>query len=595
MTSVLHRSTFRPRPSATLHVRDRARCAGVVLGLAILAASAGCSGTHANAGGAVDAASGSDATTSGTGFSDDGGAPITDGGPGGGSPEDAEAGCVLQIPSGSATSAWAAIGANGQLTYETLPTGERLLDFSYAGYMGGGVALPTVAAATTLSPSGGDDTSLIQNAIDTVSKAPLANGFRGAVVLAAGTFQLAGSLTIAASGVVLRGAGSGAGGTSLQVTGSPRNVLTVAGTGKWATSGAGTAITDSYVPSGARSFHVADASGLSVGQAVLVQRPVTEAWIAFMGMADLSDPDAGRSWLNPGDVIHADRNVTAISGNLVTIDAPLSDSYDAKYTSASVVPYTFAGRIEQVGIEGIHVVVPPQVAIITDTTFQFLAMDAVLNGWVRDVASDDAMTGIVLDQGVKWVTIDGATLTRTSAIDGGAGWPFQFSVAGQQTLIARSTSVGTQSFPYATQAQTSGPNVVLDLTVTGASQGVQPHQRWATGLLADNVSAPGTSIDYINRGVYGTGHGWTMGFGVVWNAVASTLILEQPPGSTNWAIGSSGTYSSMEEPGFPDAGDMPQGIVDSKNVEVAPKSLYLAQLCQRLGPTAVTNIGFTMP
>jgi hypothetical protein len=113
--------------------------------------------------------------------------------------------------------------------------------------------------------------------------------------------------------------------------------------------------------------------------------------------------------------------------------------------------------------------------------------------------------------------------------------------------------------------------------------------------LADNVSAPGTSIDYINRGVYGTGHGWTMGFGVVWNAVASTLILEQPPGSTNWAIGSSGTYSSMEEPGFPDAGDMPQGIVDSKNVEVAPKSLYLAQLCQRLGPTAVTNIGFTMP
>ena len=189
------------------------------------------------------------------------------------------------------------------------------------------------------------------------------------------------------------------------------------------------------------------------------------------------------------------------------------------------------------------------VSIITDPTFTFLSMDAVLNGWVRDVVSDEAMSGISLGSGVKWVTVNGATMNRTASIDGGAGWPFQFSVAGQQTLILRSVSNGTQSFPYATQARTSGPNVVLDFTVTGASQGLEPHQRWGTGLLSDTVTATASSIDYINRGYYGSGHGWTMGFGVVWNSIAETLVIEKPPGTTNWAIGSTGTYSSMDSRG----------------------------------------------
>jgi hypothetical protein len=574
-------------PSAWLRLGLRTLVMPLVLA-SFTACSAGPDGdaTLFDGGGSLDGAS-ADGTGQ-TGDSDataglDGSAPIDDGG----------AACVLVVPPDSAMSDWAKIGPDGQLSYATLSTGERLLDFSYAGYMGGGVALPTVSVSTTVTPSGGDDTAAIQAAIDSVSSAPLMNGFRGAVALAAGTFQLDGGLTISTSGVVLRGAGSGS--TTLNVTGAPRVVLSVAGTGSWQTSGSGIAITDAYVPSGTRSVHVADAGGLSVGEAVLVNRPVTQAWIDFMGMADLANADAGRVWLAPGDVIHADRIVTAVAGDLVTVDAPLSDSYDSQYTSPSITPYTFPGRIEQVGIEGIHVVVPSLVSDITVPTFTFLRMDSIVDGWVRDVVSDDAMSGVSLTSTVKWVTIDSATMNRTSDIDGSAGWPFQFSVAGQQTLVVRSTSNGVQSFPYATQAETSGPNVVLDMTVKGGSQGLEPHQRWGTGLLSDGVTATATSIDYINRGDYGTGHGWTMGFGVVWNAVADTLVIEQPPGTTNWAIGSTGTYTSMTEPGYASAGLMPLGTFDSRNVAVAPSSLYLAQLCERLGPSAVANIGFTMP
>jgi len=44
--------------------------------------------------------------------------------------------------SSAAESVWARPDAAGRLTYQTMPTGDRLLDFSYAGYEGGGVKIP---------------------------------------------------------------------------------------------------------------------------------------------------------------------------------------------------------------------------------------------------------------------------------------------------------------------------------------------------------------------------------------------------------------------------------------------------------------------
>jgi hypothetical protein len=79
--------------------------------------------------------------------------------------------------------AWVALGANGKLAYRALPTGDRIVDFSYAGYRGGGVPLPKVAVARTLTPSGADDAVAIQKALDEVSALPLGkDGFRGAVL-----------------------------------------------------------------------------------------------------------------------------------------------------------------------------------------------------------------------------------------------------------------------------------------------------------------------------------------------------------------------------------------------------------------------------
>ena len=81
--------------------------------------------------------------------------------------------------------------AAGKLSYKTLAGNDRILDFSHAGYAGGGVKLPGVAVQKTVTPSGGDDSAAIQSAIDAIAALPLKDGFRGAVLLAPGTFHCA--------------------------------------------------------------------------------------------------------------------------------------------------------------------------------------------------------------------------------------------------------------------------------------------------------------------------------------------------------------------------------------------------------------------
>jgi len=80
----------------------------------------------------------------------------------------------------------------------------------------------------------------------------------------------------------------------------------------------------------------------------------------------------------------------------------------------------------------------------------------------------------------------------------------------------------------------------------------------------------------------GSGHGWTMGWGVVWNCSAKKITVEQPPGCINWCIGS----SSYSETGS----ESTKEWLFSKGVPVKPESLYLAQLRARLGDQAVKAV-----
>jgi hypothetical protein len=510
--------------------------------------------------------------------------------------------CATLLPAaetGRPASNWVYAGPGGKLAYKTTPAGDRIMDFSHAGYMGGGVAIPAVPVQRTVHPSGGpDDGASIQAAIDEVSALPLDNGFRGAVLLAPGTFIISRTLTISAGGVVLRGSGSGREGdgprSTLRMTGRPHLAISVRGSGEQAEAGEGftpaqTTIAEAYVPSGAMAFTVADASGFAAGDTLSIRRPVTEAWVRFMEMHDLVREGRPQTWIQTRSTINTERNVAAISGNRITLDAPLADSYDSKFLNppgTAVVNVKPPARVSQVGIEQLHIAAPPLAVSHTEPHFRALRINGE-DCWARDLLIEETMNSVGV--GGRRITLERIHIVRTARSQGSSR-PAKFAPNGTQILVDRCSVQADNVWFVATGGRLPGPIVILNCEFRGESR-VESHQRWATGMLYDNVRVPEGGIEFRNRGSMGSGHGWSMGWGVAWNCVARDFIVQSPPGAPNWMIGNTGQSRTSPRP-FGSGPHLPEGIKDSHGTPVTPKSLYLAQLLERLGPQALKNIGY---
>jgi hypothetical protein len=510
---------------------------------------------------------------------------------------------------------WVSVDAEGRLVYRTDPQGNRIPDFSHCGYGGGGVPLPTVANAATLTPAAGDRTAAIQAAIDRVSRAtPDGAGLRGAVLLSRGTYHVAGTLHVAASGVVLRGEGQGEDGSVLVCEGKTKhNLIEVAGTGSrgYDSPAEATEITDDYVPVGATTFTVADASRLTVGRTVWVDRPATAAWLAAIGMDRLpphriapdKDPEAVKPW---DDTYHLrfDRIITAVNGHRVTVDAPLANAFEKRFGGGTVYPYHFEGRIEHVGVENLRMVSAfAGKATDDDERHGWIAVDLtrVQNAWIRDVTCLHFGFGLAnIGRDAKWVTVqDCSCLDPVSIITGGRR--YSYNIMGELSLVQRCYSrEGRHDF--ALDSRVPGPNVFLDCRAERAHDDAGPHHRWSTGTLFDNVQTH--VIDLQDRLNMGSGHGWAGANSVMWNCRVDQFRLQDPPTAHNWAIG---TVGQQAEPSMtvgdeyrkrvPDdyfaAHPLPDpawgfdgsnhGTVESPGLPVRPRSLYLAQLRERLG------------
>jgi hypothetical protein len=489
-----------------------------------------------------------------------------------------------------ATSQWVHHGLDGKLVYKVLPTGERIMDFSHAGYMGGGVALPAVPVRESVEPSGGDDTARIQAAIDAVSALHLKNGSRGAVLLAPGVYPCSRTLTIAADGVVLRGGASrGNNRSTIKMVGSPHNAITVARKGgERPVEGFRTRVADAYFPAGTTRLTVADATGFGPGDTISIRKTVTAEWVKFMGMDDLVRDGKPQTWLAPGRVLATERTITAVDGKTITLDVPLSDSYDARFAGPQGTAVVKIKRVwlTQVGVEHLHVESPPQAIEHTRPHFTALRITGQ-DCWARDVLCDETMTSIAVHG--RRITLREVFVNRKARAQG-ASRPGEIEPGATQTLVDRCGVTADNVWFAWTGSTTPGPLVLLNCTFQGDSR-TESHHRWATGMLYDSCKAPDGSFEFRNRGSMGSGHGWSMGFGVVWNCTAKEYIVQRPPGSANWLIGSIGTSRLSPRP-FGQGPNLPEGIVDSQGMHVDPPSLYLAQLAERLGPQALKNIGY---
>lgn len=476
--------------------------------------------------------------------------------------------------------------AAGRLVYTPDEQGNSIIDFSAAGFGGGGVAIPHVPAKIIVAPTGRGDGERIQAAIDLVAAMPVgANGFRGAVLLQPGRFAITGSLRLAASGIVLRGSGEGENGTVLVAAGnSRRTLIEVGGRGeRTEISATRQAVTDAFVPVGAKRLSVENASGFAVGDRVSVRRPATAEWIAALGMNLMQGwrPENRIQWpVGSRDIIW-DRVVTSIDGNTVGIDAPITTSLEKALGGGTVSKYAFPGRIENVGVENLRCVSEYDRSQPVDEEHAWVcvSLDKVQNAWVRQVTAQHFVGYVINAQpDSKWVTVEDVTaLAPVSEI---AGWRRRvFSIGGQLTLVQRCRSEqGLRDFTTGFVA--TGPNVFLHCRAIDALGHSGTSESWASGVLYDNVVIRGGALRLLNRGAESQGAGWTAANSVIWNSEATELHVHSPPGAPNHVHGSKGLivdHSAAYDPRW-----MPwQAFV--RGGAAQPASLYLAQLAERMG------------
>lgn len=507
-------------------------------------------------------------------------------------------------------SQWVAEGKDGKLVYKTTEKGDRIMDFSHAGYLGGGVAIPEVPVKITINPStkGADQSDEIQTAVDSISKMKPENGFRGAVLLAAGRFVCSKPITIGKNGVVIRGSGSEMNGTTIRMMGN-RHAAFIVGFQRKNNAGKGddldnekdtdvkkvpaefrTYMTDSYVGSGTNVFHVADAKGFLVGDRIRIDRPVTAVWISFMQMNKMTRDGKKSSWVSDGTIISQYREISHIAGNKITIKVPLADSFDSKFVNppgVKVSKVPLLASVSQVGIENLHVQCSPLEIAYSKAPYSGVELFGS-NCWIRNIFFEETMNTINIAGNNN--TIQHIKVFHTYP-NLGASKPADFSFGGTQNLVDRCEAIGGNTYFVWTSARNPGPNVVLNSTFKGHGSRLQPHQRWSTSILTDNCTILDGGIDFMNRGIAGSGHGWTMGWGVAWNCIAKNYIIQNAPGIKNWAIGCIGENWKIPAL-FSTAPVMPDGEFDSPGKPVWPQSLYLAQLAERLGSESLKNIGY---
>ncbi len=424
----------------------------------------------------------------------------------------------------------------GKLQYIPDEQGNIIPDFSRVGYHQNEKAIPNVAVVTKLSPTGENDQQRIQDAIDELAKKPAdASGIRGAILLQKGEYKIPGSLRISVGGIVLRGEGEA---TKLMATGKgQRKTIIASGTGK-ATEipNSRVKITDKYVPLGAKSFQVADASGFKVGDAIMVYRPGTQKWISDLKM-DQIEAQANTVQWKPSDYnFNFERKITAIKGHTVFIDNPIVMAMEEQYGGGEIYKYTFAGRIAEVGIE--NLLLESEYANDTDEDhgWDAISFNRIENSWVSGVTSRYfGYSCVNLGGESKQITVkDSRCLAPKSKIEGGRR--YSFNNDGQLNLVMNCfASEGRHD--YVTGAKVCGPNVFYNCVSEKAKADIGPHHRWAMGTLYDNVVSDG-EINSQDRGNWGTGHGWAGVNQVFWNCKAFRAAIQDPYVSgKNYVIG----------------------------------------------------------
>ncbi|MBN1669762.1 MAG: hypothetical protein JXR37_01935, partial [Kiritimatiellae bacterium] len=515
-------------------------------------------------------------------------------------------------------------GRDGRLSYAPDKLGNRIPDFSHAGYMGGGVPIPNdIPVRITLAPSGGDDTDRIEKAVKAMSAFPPdARGYRGAILFDKGRFTLSKPIRAEHSGIVFRGRGCGLGGTILfdktpvetvNHRFRPEGTITV---GKawppWRFSLLTRALND-YIPCGATRLKVQDVSPLSEGQAVVLVFRMSQKFLDDLRLAGVwSVPDFEKPhWADikpkwERTIVRIDRATSEI---VLDYGIPCSMNVKAGHGSLTIERLENEERVDRVGIEDICFMSDydrsrqDKHGCYNDHRHATTAVmfNAARDCWMRRcVGFFHAYALASVSRYARFITVEDCAM-----LDGVAGdtpktpqgaWKYYFNASGCDTLVQRCYGrFGRHAFVF--NGPTSG-NVFLDCVSEKGNLGCDAHQRYQNGSMYDNVVADAT-FGFTGNNDVANKHGMQAVYCLMWNVFSKSwktwfpaIWIGRAPNDIgyNWAIGciTVAGYGKGIGPGW--SGYVTLGHVESEDTLVKPRSLYLAQLEERLGRQAVARI-----
>jgi hypothetical protein len=496
-------------------------------------------------------------------------------------------------------------GKGGSLTYTPDGEGNTIPDFSNVGYRYGDENIPDIPVVIEVTPVEGDDGATIQAAIDKVAEMTLNdNGFRGAVLLKAGTYQIAGQLIINTSGIVLRGEGDTDDGTIVIAEGTDRRELIKIdnAASRIDLPNTSSVINESFVAIGRKYLVLSSTEGFAKGDDIIIFRPGTEKWISDIKMDQITPSEGTVQW-NPSSYSFSfERKVTKISQDTIYFRNPIVMAIDSKYGGGSVYKYSF-DRIKNIGIENLCLKSAYTSETDEDHSWTAIKFHSVENGWARNITSwYFAYACISLERKSKLITVDSCHCREPKSISTG-GRRYSFNLAGSLNLFKNCTTTEGRH-DFVTSSRVCGPNVFTSCEAANTHSDIGPHHRWAMGTLFDVITTDGT-INVQDRDDMGTGHGWAGANQVFWNCTGASSTCQSPWASAkNYNFGFQGTKKEGARTGRPD------GIWMGHNKPgIFPASLYEAQLDERINGTSlfsampdllqvddsVYNMSFTLP
>lgn len=535
----------------------------------------------------------------------------------------------------------------GRLVYTPDYRGNTVIDYSNVGYKGGGVEIPNVPVRVILEPSADqntDDTERIQNAINMLGRLqPDKNGFRGAILLKAGTFRVSQSIRIDKSGIIIKGEGDGH--ENIKPHSKPlspnnwfdygqsekaeKNITKVVAT--WVADSynknvavfnfAGgnintektIEIADQYVPSGTRTIRLQTVEGLKAGDNIRVNRIINASWAQDLKMDVITDapsvPSANQ-WAVNGKLessymdVYQERTILSVNSqtNTITLVEPIVDPLSMKYGISTVTRFTSDNRVQNAGIENIQILSRFDKSTTAENSAfginyksyddEYHAQVAVRIGnaeniWVRRITNYHIDVAVNISDGARWVTVQDVNCLEPVSGTGGER-RYSFTNSGGSLILNQRNYARYTRHGFIIMGQVMGPNVFYNDRSDYQFDANEPHLRWSTGGLFDNIKG---RIYVQNRWNNGTAHGWSGANYTLYNNEGK-FIISQNQLAANYLFGQSDANDRlpfiMAEV---DPGNVPnfKAYEYSVGKKMNPGSLYLQQLKDRMGQQAVDN------